>query len=117
MLESNRFSPEVTFTGRTYTAMIKSHGLQHAFITPYSAEQNGVVELAIRTLRDQFVNVIDSRASSTPVVSSMTGSASTTTSAVTRHRTWEPCRGISLISLSGAETAGPIHNQASICKG
>jgi transposase InsO family protein len=33
--------------------MVKSYGLQQEFITPNSPEQNGMVELAIRTLKEQ----------------------------------------------------------------
>ena len=43
------------FTSRSYTALVKSYGLQQEFITPYSPEQNGMVERVIRTLKDQCV--------------------------------------------------------------
>ena len=41
------------FTSLSYTALVKSYGLQQEFITPYSPEQNGMVERVIRTLKDQ----------------------------------------------------------------
>ena len=44
------------FTSRSYTALVKSYGLQQEFITPYSPEQNGMVERVIRTLKDQCVH-------------------------------------------------------------
>ena len=43
-------------TSRSYTALVKSYGLQQEFITPYSPEQNGMVERVIRTLKDQCVH-------------------------------------------------------------
>jgi GTP pyrophosphokinase len=43
----------LVFTSRSYTALVKSYGLQQEFITPYSPEQNGMVERVIRTLKDQ----------------------------------------------------------------
>jgi len=43
----------LVFTSRHYTALVKSYGLQQEFITPYSAEQNGMVERVIRTLKEQ----------------------------------------------------------------
>ena len=46
----------LVFTSRSYTALAKSYGLQQEFITPYSPEQNGMVERVIRTLKDQCVH-------------------------------------------------------------
>ena len=43
----------LVFSSRSYTALVKSYGLQQEFITPYSPEQNGMVERVIRTLKDQ----------------------------------------------------------------
>ncbi|MGV0964292.1 MAG: IS3 family transposase [Polynucleobacter sp.] len=43
----------LVFTSRSYTALVKSYGLQQEFITPYSPEQNGMVERVIRTLKEQ----------------------------------------------------------------
>lgn len=37
-------------------ALVKGYGLQQEFITPYSLEQNGMVERVIRTLKDQCVH-------------------------------------------------------------
>ena len=39
------------FTSRSYTALVKSYGLQQEFITPYSPEQNEMVERVVRTLK------------------------------------------------------------------
>ncbi len=46
----------LVFASRSYTKLVKSYGLQQEFITPYSPEQNGMVELVIRTLKDQCVH-------------------------------------------------------------
>lgn len=46
----------LVFTSRSYTALVKSYGLQQEFITPYSPEQNGMIERVIRTLKDQCVH-------------------------------------------------------------
>lgn len=43
----------LVFTSRSYTTLVKSYGLQQEFITPYSPEQNGMVERVIRTLKEQ----------------------------------------------------------------
>lgn len=42
-------------TSRSFTALVKSYGLPQEFITPYSPEQNGMVELVTRTLKAQCV--------------------------------------------------------------
>jgi putative transposase len=46
----------LVFTSRSYTALVKSYGLQQEFITPYSPEQSGMIERVIRTLKDQCVH-------------------------------------------------------------
>jgi putative transposase len=46
----------LVFTSRRYTALVKSYGLQQEFITPYTPEQNGMVERVIRTLKEQCVH-------------------------------------------------------------
>lgn len=46
----------LVFTSHSYAALVKSYGLQQEFITPYSPEQNGMVERVIRTLKDQCVH-------------------------------------------------------------
>lgn len=38
------------------TALIRSHGLKQAFITPRCPQQKGMVERAIRTLKDQCIH-------------------------------------------------------------
>lgn len=43
----------LVFTSRSYTRLVKSHGLQQEFITPYCPEQNGMVERVIRTFKEQ----------------------------------------------------------------
>ncbi len=46
----------LVFTSRSYAALVKGYGLQQEFITPYSPEQNGMVERVNRTLKDQCVH-------------------------------------------------------------
>ncbi len=46
----------LVFTSRSYTALVKSYGLQQEFITPYTPQQNGLVERLIRTLKEQCVH-------------------------------------------------------------
>ena len=41
----------LVFTSRSYTALVKSYGLKQEFITPYTPQQNGLVERMIRTLK------------------------------------------------------------------
>jgi putative transposase len=46
----------LVFTSRSYTALVKRYGLQQEFITPYSPEQNCMVEREICTLKDPCVH-------------------------------------------------------------
>ena len=46
----------LVFTSRSYATLVKSYGLEQEFITPYSPEQNGMVERMIRTLKEQCVH-------------------------------------------------------------
>ena len=46
----------LVFTSRSYTALVKGYGLPQEFITPYSPEQNGMVERVIRMLKGQCVH-------------------------------------------------------------
>jgi len=43
----------LVFTSRRYTATAKAYGLSQEFITPYTPEQNGLVERFIRTLKEE----------------------------------------------------------------
>lgn len=43
----------LVFTSRSYTALVRSYGLQQEFITPHCPQQNGMVERVIRTLKEQ----------------------------------------------------------------
>ncbi len=45
----------LVFTSRTYTQTVKSYGLVQEFITPYTPEQNGMVERLIRTLKEECI--------------------------------------------------------------
>lgn len=39
----------------TYTATVRAYGLTQEFITPYTPEQNGVIERFIRTLKEECI--------------------------------------------------------------
>ena len=41
------------WTAKRKAALVKSYGLQQEFITPYTPEQNGMVERVIRSLKEQ----------------------------------------------------------------
>jgi len=43
----------LVFTSKRYTATVKAYGLSQEFITPYTPEQNGLVERFIRTLKEE----------------------------------------------------------------
>ena len=45
----------LVFTSSRYTATVKAYGLTQEFITPYSPEQNGMIERFIRTLKEECV--------------------------------------------------------------
>ena len=46
----------LVFTSRSYTALVKSYGLKQEFITPYTPQQNGLVERMIRTLKEPCIH-------------------------------------------------------------
>ncbi len=46
----------LVFTSRAYTAMVRSYGLKHEFITPNCPQQNGMMERLIRSLKEQCVH-------------------------------------------------------------
>jgi hypothetical protein len=43
----------LVFTSRIYTRLVRSYGLKQEFITPQCPRQNGMVERAIRTWKEQ----------------------------------------------------------------
>jgi|GEM_PF-1089749 len=43
------------FMARSYRQMVKDYGLCQEFITPYTPEQNGVVERVFRTMKDECI--------------------------------------------------------------
>jgi len=45
----------LVFTSNRYMATVKAYGLTQEFITPYSPEQNGMIEWFIRTLKAECV--------------------------------------------------------------
>lgn len=46
----------LVFTSRSYTALAKGYGLRQEFITPHTPEQNGLMERAIRSVKEQCVH-------------------------------------------------------------
>ena len=46
----------LVFTSRSFTALVRSYGLQQEFITPHCPQQNGMVERVIRSLKEQCVH-------------------------------------------------------------
>ncbi|WP_298011752.1 hypothetical protein [uncultured Aquabacterium sp.] len=73
------------FTSRSYTARVKSYGLQQEFITPCSPEQNGLVEPVIKTLKDQRVYCHRGETQQHASHVMATGSVFTTTGALNRR--------------------------------
>lgn len=51
-----RSDNRLVFTSRSYTALVRRHGLRQEFITLHTPEQSGLVERVIRTLKDQRVH-------------------------------------------------------------
>ena len=45
----------LVFTPRRYTATVRAYGLTQEFVTPYSLEQNGLVERFIRSMKEECV--------------------------------------------------------------
>lgn len=41
------------FTSRHFTALVRSYGMKHEFITPHCPQQNGMLERVIRTIKEQ----------------------------------------------------------------
>lgn len=50
-----RSDNSLVFTSRRYAATVKAYGLRQEFITPYTPEQNGVIERFIRSLKEECV--------------------------------------------------------------
>ena len=49
----------LVFTSRRYTALVRSYGLEQEFITPYTPEQNGIVERVIRFYSSNYMISFD----------------------------------------------------------
>jgi putative transposase len=45
----------LVFSSRRYMATVKAYGLRQEFITPYTPEQNGLVERFIRSLKEECI--------------------------------------------------------------
>lgn len=45
----------LVFCSKTYTSLVKAYGLEQEFITPYTPQQNGMVERLIRTIKEQCI--------------------------------------------------------------
>jgi putative transposase len=108
----------LVFTSRSYTTLVRSYGLQQEFITPYSPEQNGMVERVIRTLKDQCVHRhrFESLQHASRVIADWIG--------FYNHRRPHqalgmktPRRGVCFSGLTCAETAGSVQWWSLIKKG
>lgn len=57
---ANSFLPRsdngLAFTSRRYTALVRSYGLRQEFITPHCPQQDGMVERAGRSLKEQCIH-------------------------------------------------------------
>jgi putative transposase len=69
----------LVFTSRSHTALVKSYGLKHELITPYTPKQNGMVERVTRTLKEQCVHRHRFESLAHAAEWLQTGSGSTTT--------------------------------------
>lgn len=47
---------QLASTCGSYTALVRTYGLQYAFITPNCPQQNSMVESVMNTLKEQFAN-------------------------------------------------------------
>ena len=50
-----RSDNSLVFSSRHYTATVRAYGIEQEFITPYTPEQNGLVERFIRSLKEECV--------------------------------------------------------------
>ena len=45
----------LVFSSKSYVGLVKGYGLKQEFITPYTPQQNGMVERLIRTIKEQCI--------------------------------------------------------------
>ena len=45
----------LVFTSRRFTVMVRSYGIKQEFITPYTPQQNGMIERLFRTMKEQCI--------------------------------------------------------------
>lgn len=45
----------LVFSSKSFIRLVKSYGLKQEFITPYTPQQNGMVERLIRTIKEQCI--------------------------------------------------------------
>ena len=50
-----RSDNSLVFTSRRYTGTVRAYGLAQEFITPYTPEQNGLVERFIRSIKEECI--------------------------------------------------------------
>jgi transposase InsO family protein len=74
------------FQSRRFRAACKDYRLRQEFITPYTPEQNGMIERFFRSLKEECCGNTPSRALSKLAAPSGAGSGGTTT--VDRIRPW-----------------------------
>ena len=73
------------FQSRRFRAACRDYRLRQEFITPYTPEQNGIIERFFRSLKRKVSGSISSRPSTRPVAASATGSTGITSSARIKH--------------------------------
>jgi putative transposase len=74
----------LVFTSRYCTATVRAYGITQEFTTPYTPEQNGLVERFIRSLKEECIWQQRSSPWPMPKGPSASGSATTTPSGPTR---------------------------------
>ena len=71
--EEHKYYRDGNLVPKSVTALVKSYGLQQEFITPYTPEQNGMIERFFRTLKEECVSCFRSgTATSAPALSPFT---------------------------------------------
>lgn len=45
----------LVFSSKAYVSLVKAYGLRQEFITPYTPQQNGMIERLIRTIKEQCI--------------------------------------------------------------
>jgi len=73
------------FQSRRFRTACRDSGLRQEFITPYTPEQNGLIERFFRSLKEELFGSITSAASPKPAPSLLSGSNGTMLNGPTRR--------------------------------